>query len=182
MDGDLEVALAGGFGESAGDEEKPASSVGGFDVTGGVHESEEEVPEVVEEKQESGGEFGGVAVAATESVESPLVFDFVEDVFGVGALAVEVDDLPRVGLGKIEIGDVGFAFVAVLIPKLSAGFFGNLSEESSSKNHATLTTPSVKLKSCFGGLQHAFLRGSLPCVFRNFRHRAADVARHFEFE
>ena len=109
--------MSAGSDQSSSDKQKPLSAGDGFEMFVGAHEAQEEIPEVVGQEQQSGGEVGDLSVSATEAAKAPLVFDFVEDVFGVGALAIEVDDLPGVGSVFVETGDVGFELVLGVIPE-----------------------------------------------------------------
>lgn len=52
---------------------------------------------------------------AQKSLKHPLVFEFVEHVLGVGALAVELLDLPAVHCVG-QVGDVDRELMFVLVP------------------------------------------------------------------
>lgn len=100
------MSLPTAGGKPGRDEKVPAPAVGRFHMAAGLQQAAVEIPQVVEEHQQPGGELGHCRLARAEPREAPLVLELVEEVLAVGPPAVQVDDLPAVGLVDIERGDV----------------------------------------------------------------------------
>lgn len=93
----------------------------GFTVVLFVVEAKIEVPPIVKQGDEIGHEPTGAELARGEPVPSPLVFEFVEAVFGIGAVAVVFGDhLGREGL-FIQRGDDSLAESLRSTPKVMDG-------------------------------------------------------------
>ena len=87
-DRDLEFFLSARLDEPSGDEQEPAPTAFGLGVFLRHDEAHEQRPQVVNDEQQPRRQFRRSLGLRAEAAEAPLVFEFVEHVLGVGALAV----------------------------------------------------------------------------------------------
>jgi hypothetical protein len=81
------------------DEQQFVAAFDRFGVASLVFEHpHEEAPQIVNQQQHARGTLAHRRLLRTEPGEAPLVLEFVKDVLGIRALAVELDDLEGVGL------------------------------------------------------------------------------------
>ena len=135
-------------------------------------EADKQGPQVVNHQQEPGGQFGRGARLGAKAAEAPLVFEFVEDVLGVGALPVQFLDLSAVHLVG-QIGDVDGELMFVLVPKLRAAGRRRDALQRAGEDHPSGGFPAGELDPALGHLAGPQHRGSLPIRFLDTVERGA---------
>ncbi|OBQ32338.1 MAG: hypothetical protein AN487_22560 [Anabaena sp. CRKS33] len=170
------------MGEASGDEKEPSSSPGGLDVAIRGHESQEEIPDIVNQEQQPDGQFAHRPPAGAEPVEAPLVFEFIEDILRIGPFAVEIDELPGIDLGGIQVGDIGLELMEVLIPEGGSLLLGQHPEYAAADNHPALATPPRQLQACLGNLENPSPGRSLPAILAQGSNVSAHIGRDLQLQ
>lgn len=116
-----------------------------------------------------------------ESGEAPLVFEFVKDVFGIGALPVEFDDLEAFGFFEAQVGDVGVDDFFGEGPEFVLG--GGVQRlEGSAHDDSAFFGPALELEFDLGDLVESFGGASLPVGPGDSLDGAFDVFGELELE
>ncbi len=124
-DAHLQGLLASALHQPGRDQQEPASPARALHMPPRFEQPQKQMPQVVKQEPQPGRQRGGVAFPATESLQPPLVFEFVEHVFHVRPLPVELNDLPGVGFPHRQIRDIRLELMLRFIPESAPHLFAH---------------------------------------------------------
>jgi len=100
--GQRDGRLAGMFGFASDRGHQPWPACDRFPLSHGTRQTGEQAPPVVDQRHRPGRELAAMQTVGGKSAPAPLVFQLIEGIFGIGAVAVELSEGEDFG---VEVGD-----------------------------------------------------------------------------